>query len=80
VEELKIKILKEIEKAVISGRKIGLTAADLERILGEKKTKIEKALHELKGGQILTESVFGRVKVYSPREMVDLYIKQKKGR
>lgn len=80
VENLKRKILVEIDKTVIKEKKVGLTVADLEKTMGEKKRKIERALYELKGAQNLILSKFGKTGVYSPREMVDLYIKHRRKR
>lgn len=79
VENLKKKVQEEIDKAVIKQRKVGLIAADLQKLTGEKVTVIQSALNQLKGAQALIESKFGRMRVYSPGEMVELYIKRKKG-
>lgn len=78
MENLRKKVLEEIDKAVIDEKKVGLIATDLDKIIHEKKRKIERALDELKGAKQLVESKFGHTRVYSPREMVDLYISKRK--
>lgn len=72
------KILEEIDEAVIKNRKVGLIATELAEKTDEKVAKINGMLRELKGAQKLVESRFGKIRVYSPREMVDLYINKRK--